>query len=169
MRVKTRIDGLKELNAGLAQLKKSTQAGVLTRVLKKAAKPIADKAKDLAPVETGELKNSIGLTVVRSTAGKSAYAAAMKAGASRSDAAQAARDANRADAGQSAKANVLVGTPLWRAHFAEFGTRKTPAHPFLGPALRSQEKMTIGIIKETLVKEIEATARRVARKKAKKK
>lgn len=169
MKVNARIQGLKELSASLADLKKSTQAGVLTRVLKKAAKPIADKAKELAPVDTGELRNSIGVTVVRSNAGKSAFAAAMKSGASRSDAAQAARDANRADAGNGAKATVLVGTPSWRAHFSEFGTLKAPAQPFLAPALRSQEKATVGLIKETLAKEIEATARRVARKKAKKK
>lgn len=168
MKVNVRIEGLKELVAGLDQFKKSTQSGVLTRALRKAAKPVKDKAQELAPKDTGELKESIGVTVMRSNAGKAAYAAAMKAGASRSDAAQAARDANRAAAGQGASATVLVGTPLWRAHFAEFGTLKHPAQPFLGPALHSQEQAVVGIVKDELGKQIEATAKRIAKKKAKK-
>lgn len=169
MKVHVAIKGVRELNAGLAQFKKSTQATVLNRTLKKAAAPIARKAQQLAPKRTHELEKSVGVTVVKANAGKAAFAAAMKAGATRAEAGQAARDANRAAAGSGAKATVLVGTPLFRAHFAEFGTTKHPAQPFLRPAVAALEGATIKTISDQLGKEIEATARRIAKRKAKKK
>lgn len=165
MKVRARIEGLKELKAGLEQFKKSTQAGVLSRALRKAAKPMADEARKLAPKNTHELEKSIGISVVKTNAGKAAYAAAMKAGANRAEAADAARTANQAAAGQGAKATVLVGTPLWRAHFPEFGTHTQPAHPYLTPAFHAHRNGVVKDLGQTLRKEIEATAKRVARRK----
>lgn len=167
MKVRFQIEGAKELNRRLAEFKKSTATGVLNRALKAAAKPIAVRAEELAPKLTGALKGSIGIAVVKSNAGKSAYAAAMQAGLTKADAALAAREANRAAAGAGAKAAVLVGSDLWRAHLTEFGTLKAPAQPFLGPALRAGEKQARATIAAELRKEIEKTAKRIARRKAK--
>jgi hypothetical protein len=93
-----KIDGLRETLRGLEGLKKSTQVGVLNRVLKKAAKPVEAAAKANAPVDSGELKESINTVVIRRNAGKSAYARTMRGGGSREDAVAAAREANAASA-----------------------------------------------------------------------
>ena len=86
--------------AGLEQFKKSTARAVLQRALNKAAAPIVSTAKALAPVKTGKLRASISSSIVRNSAGKSAYALAKSGGASDADAAAAARAANKAAAGK---------------------------------------------------------------------
>lgn len=167
MKVKVKLDGLRELDTGLAHFKKSTQAGILSRVLKNAAKPVADKARELVPKDTHELENSIAVAVVKSNAGKAAYHEAMVAGATKTEAAAAARAANRTAAGAGAKANVIVGTPLFRAHLTEFGTVKAPAQPFLRPAFNAKSGEVLSVIKAELGREIAATAKRIAKKKVK--
>lgn len=168
MKMKAKIDGLRDLDRNLAQFKKATQRNILERTLKKAAEPIKKDAQNMAPFDTGELKDSIGIRIIRSSAGKAAFAQAMTEGASRAEAAAAAHAANKVDAGKSLSATVQVGTALYRAHFAEFGTVKAPAHPFLGPAFRSGQDKVTGIIKEELGRQIEKTAKRLAKRNAKK-
>jgi len=163
-----KIEGLRELGAALNQFKKSTARGVLERALKKAAKPIEQTAKDDVPVDTGELKRSVAIEVVRSNAGKAAFADAMSGGASRQEASQAARNANRAAAGQGASAVVRVAAKAPHAIFVEFGTRRgISARPFLSTAMRSRSSQFLGIVKNELGNEIEKTAKRVARRAAK--
>lgn len=157
-----KIDGLQELDAALKQFAKSTQRSVLERTLKKAAKPIEAEAKKLAPEDTGELKSSIRTTVIRSNAGKAAFAEAMRSGATRMEAGQAARAANRAAAGQGASATVRVAATAPHSIFAEFGTVKMSAQPFMRPALHFKGKASVESIKDDLHKEIMATAKRVA-------
>jgi HK97 gp10 family phage protein len=58
---KFRVEGLKEIEAALAELPKAVGKRVLRNTLRKAAQPIADKAASLAPVDEGALKRSIGV------------------------------------------------------------------------------------------------------------
>ena len=51
MQTKLDIRGLREVAKGLEQFKKSTQTGVLTRALKRAAKPVENAARNYAPVD----------------------------------------------------------------------------------------------------------------------
>ncbi|WP_442583766.1 HK97-gp10 family putative phage morphogenesis protein [Mesorhizobium sp. ASY16-5R] len=165
----SRVVGLDEINRALDKLKKSTATGVLNRVLKKAAKPIADKARNNAPRDTGELKKSIKVEVVRSNAGKSAFASVMRDGGTRDDAAEAARAANRFAAGQGASAKVRVRAAARHAHLVEFGTVKMERQPFLLPAFRAGEKPAYASIRQDLLNEIEKTVQRIAVRQAKRK
>lgn len=167
MKTTLKVEGLAELQKGLEQFKKSTQTGVLNRVLKRAAKPIEAAAKANAPVDSGELRDSITTEVVRQNAGKAAFADAMRSGASRAEAGQAARAANRAAAGRGASATVRVRATAPQSVFNEWGTRKMAAQPFLGPALRHNENGAVRSIAADLKSEIEKTAARVARRAAK--
>lgn len=167
MKARVKISGLRELNAALGQFKKSTARSVLERALKKAAAPIAADAKQLAPVDTGDLRDSVGMTVVRNNAGKAAFAGVMRAGGSRQEAAAASRSANKEAAGRGASATVRVQATARHAHFAEWGTSKARAHPFLGPALASNKASFTDSLRNTIASEIEATAKRVAKRKAK--
>ncbi|MDF2811129.1 MAG: hypothetical protein K0S56_2160 [Microvirga sp.] len=168
MKTTLKVEGLAELQKGLEQFKKSTQTGVLTRVLRKAAKPIETAAKANAPVDSGELRDSIITEVIRTNAGKAAYTDAMRSGASRVEAGQAARAANREAAGRGASSTVRVRAKAWYSHFIEWGTRKASAHPFLGPALRQKEGAAVKSIAADLKSEIEKTAARVAKRAARK-
>lgn len=167
MRTTIKVSGLKELGQGLDQFKKSTATGVLNRVLKKAAKPVEEAARRKAPEDTGELKASIETVVVRRNAGKSAFAKAMRGGASRAEAGAAARDANRLAAGEGASATARVQATAPHAALVEFGTSKMAAHPFIGPALRTNESDVVRRIADDLKSEIEKTAARIARRTAK--
>lgn len=44
------------------------------------------------------------------------------------------------------KDSARAGTNLWRAHFAEFGTVKAAAHPFLFPAFEAKRKQVVNSI-----------------------
>lgn len=162
------VDGLAELKKNLEQFKKSTARSVLERALKKAAAPVEAAAERMAPVDTGKLKASIRTRVIRPNAGKSAYAATMRAGGSKADAAASARSANRAAAGQGASAKVRVEATAPHAHFAELGTSKQSAQPFMVPALASNKGAIISNIKTELAGEIKKTAARLAKRKASK-
>lgn len=155
-----KISGLRELDKNLEQFTKATQRRVLERVLKQTAKPVEDNAKRMAPVDRGDLKRSIETVVLRSNAGKAAFAKAMESGSTRAEAGKAAREANRAAAGQGASATVRVRATAPHAIFAEFGTQKMPAHPFMRPAFRSVK--TVETMRNLLRVEIDKTAKRMA-------
>lgn len=169
MKTSMKVEGLAELAKGLQQFKKSTQTGVLSRVLKRAAKPVEDAARRNAPVDSGELRDSITTEVIRTNAGKAAFARTMAEGGSRADATRAARDANRAYAAAGTSATVRVRAAAWYSHFVEWGTRKASAVPFLGPAIRQNERPAVKSIAADLKSEITKTAARIARRAAKRK
>lgn len=175
MRVKVSVSGLREVAAGLEDLAKSTQRGVLTRVLKRAAQPVEGAAKSMAPqpgknrYATGKLLASIGTIVLRGNPGKAAFAKSMQGGSSREEAAAAAKAANARAAGRGASATVRVKASAPHAHLIEDGTQKMAAQPFMGPALRQQRDGVIESIKADLANEIEKTAKRAAARAAKRK
>ena len=56
-----KASGFKELADALAQFNKSTERTVLRRVVTKALQPMLERAKQLAPVHEGHLRDSIVL------------------------------------------------------------------------------------------------------------
>jgi HK97 gp10 family phage protein len=160
------VTGAVETKKALEGLKKSTARGVLERVLKRAAKAVEAGAKSNAPVLTGELRKSISTKIIRNSAGKRAYAAAMASGASSAEAGLAARAANRTAAGAGLTAVARVSATAPHAHLVELGTQSAPAQPFLAPALRAANPLTD--IKTDIAREVVATAKRVAARAAKK-
>lgn len=124
---------------------KATQKNVLTRTLKKAAKPIDDQASSLAPVDTGKLQISVitGTVLTRSQR-SSAY-----------------------KNGTLGVAEVHVGTELSRGMFQEFGTYKMGAQPFMRPAWDANKQRAEEIIATELWVEIRKATERAARKRAK--
>lgn len=165
-----KIEGLSELLKGLEEFKKSTSRGILERAVKRAAKPVMETAKALAPVDTGELKKSITMKVIRNSAGKVAYADVMRGGGSAEEAAAAAHDANRAAkaAGNGPSALVRVQASAPHAHFSEFGTQHSAPQPFMGPAYLEAKQDVPRSIATDLKIEMEKSARRIAARAAKK-
>jgi len=164
-----RVEGLRELDAALAELPKAVARNTLRRVLKKAGQPIAEKARQLAPVDTGRLRDSINVSPKLGTkAGQKEYAAAMKQGLGQEAAVAAMRDARRAAKGEGSFAEMYVGPGRQpHAHLQEFGSVNNRPHPFMRPAWDANKDEALEIIKRDLGGEIAKAAKRVARRKAK--
>ncbi|MFS0736935.1 HK97-gp10 family putative phage morphogenesis protein [Sphingomonas sp. 1P06PA] len=59
MRMSVRIDGLKDVEARLEKLRSAAAAGEVRAALKAGGEVIASRAKELVPVDTGALRDSI--------------------------------------------------------------------------------------------------------------
>lgn len=169
-----KMEGLKELEDALLELPKSVQGNVLKRAVSTAAADFADHASRLAPKDKGKLATEIKVGKAKVvTPGAAAFAAAMKENATRAEAAQAARAANRAAGGRGRSAVTSVG-PTQRAFyglFQEFGTAHHAAKPFMRPtwdALKSSMLDTMADVLRTKIAEAAArAAKRAARLAAK--
>lgn len=140
-----KVDGLREVKAALRELPKATGKNVLRRVLIRRAEPVAERARQLAPVDTGQLRDSI---VVSTKLGKR-----QRRGHSKQD-----RD----------DVDVFVGPgPAgFYGWMQEFGTARVAARPFMRPAWDAEKAGVLSGIADDLRKEIEKAAARLARKAA---
>lgn len=170
------IEGLAELDRALAELPKATARNTLKRVLVKAGQPIADAASRNAPVRTGELRESIVVSSrVENNAGKSEYAAAMRAGLGQGAAVSAMRDARRAAKGTGSFAQIVVGPTKAKSKrdaikriVQEFGSVNQPPTGFMRRAWDSEKDNALEIIRRDLGDEIAKSVARVAKSAARK-
>lgn len=165
------IDGLSDLDKALGELPKSTARGVLHRVLRKAAAPMAAEAQRLAPDDPAsgapDLHTSIDVsTKLKNPTGKSEYAAVMRSGGTKAEAGAAMRAARRAS--NKSFAEIYVGPGKGGAHgvLQEFGTVHHGAQPFMRPAWDGNRDRALDIIADELGGEIMKAAKRLAKKRA---
>lgn len=148
-----KIEGLKELQKALAELPRQTAKNTGIRTLKKGAKPIDDAASANAPEMTGKLETSV-TTGTKLTRGQQVGGARLQS-----------------DGGfRSASKNyveVHVGTSLSRGLFTEFGTYKDPPQMWFTRAFESTQDQALRIITTELAVEIDKSAKRLAKKRAK--
>ncbi|OMQ44930.1 HK97-gp10 family putative phage morphogenesis protein [Ensifer sp. 1H6] len=146
MAIKVKVEGFRELDKALQQLKVATAKNVARRVLMKAAEPIAEDMRARAPddPDTGgnDLKSSIGvgtkLTKRQSKANK-----------------------------RESPVEVFVGAGgVPQAHLQEFGTEHHVAQPFARPAWDAGKSQALETIRDELTIEIGKAATRAARKAA---
>ncbi len=149
MRVSFKVEGFKDIENALIELKTATAKNIAKKVLIKAGKPIADAAIAYAPDDPAtngyDLKRSIAVSSKLSRRQKKMARRTVKSGV-----------------------EVYVGAgPLPQAHLQEFGTVSHPAHPFMRPAWDANNGKAFNSIKADMWTEIEAAANRAARKAAK--
>lgn len=142
-----RIDGLKELDAALAQLPKATGKAVLRRTAVRALAPVIAEARQLVPVDQGALKASLKITTKLSKRQQRLNARAVAEG----------KSSVQLYAGPAA---------LPSAHLIEFGTSKMAAQPFMRPAWDSKKDEVLELVKTEMADEITKAAGRLARKAA---
>lgn len=147
------LDGLKELEAAMMELPKTTNKRLATRVLKKAGQVIADAATLLVPVGLGDknghhLKDvigvSAGLNKNQRRKSKKESAVEMHVGP------QYSADIQRARIG----------------HLVEFGTAKSAARPYMRPAFDAKARAAFDIIKDGLSEAVQKAVKRHERKQA---
>jgi HK97 gp10 family phage protein len=141
------VEGLRELDAALGNLPKSTGKAVLRRTLKKAAQPIIEEATAKVPVLTGALQISIGAGTKLTK--------------------RQARLHRKMFASDRASVEMFVGAGgLAQATQAEFGNRHQAAEPYMRPAWDGNQDQALEIIKAELGAEIIKAAQRLAKKAA---
>ncbi|GGO90817.1 HK97-gp10 family putative phage morphogenesis protein [Stakelama pacifica] len=138
------LSGFKELDAALAKFSKSTERALLRRVATRALEPFVTEAKRLAPVASGNLRDSI--TIGTKLTGN------------------ARREARR-DPPDGVR--VFAGTADREAVPNEFGTVRAPAQPFMRPAWDTTSNLVLARVMDDLADEIDRTAQRVAARAAK--
>lgn len=119
------IQGAKEMEALLKDLGPKVATRLGDKALRAAARPIIKEAKRLVPVRTGQLKRSI----------------------------VAAKGNNK-----QTEREVLIGfkPPVSRrAHFTEFGTSHSAAHPFIRPAMDARAQDALNAMVDALATGIE--------------
>lgn len=126
MKTKVAMAGLKDLEKSLGQLSKATARNTLKAVLRRAGQPMADAAKAKAPVDQGNLRDSITVSAkISNPIGDAAFAKAMRAGLGQAMAVASKRSALRAAraSGNTSFAVMYVGPANQpSAHLVEFGT-----------------------------------------------
>lgn len=162
-----KMEGLKELEAALAELPKATGKAVLRRVLRKMATPIVSDAKGKAPVDTGllvskiEQSGELSANEQREVGGGPQFLGIGDSGEKVFSKA-AAKNYVEIHVGVAGRKQSIA-----RGFFQEFGTIENVAHPFMRPAWDGNKDRALSTFKADVWAEIQKAAARRARKLAK--
>ncbi|MTH76316.1 HK97 gp10 family phage protein [Paracoccus aestuariivivens] len=158
------IQGLADLEKALDNLSKSVNRSVLRKSLRKAAGPMRDMAKSLAPVDDGELRDSVIIGGLLNKSQKSKH--------------------RKLTADERSSIELFVG-PSYKlgaggrhGHLVEFGTEPhivggvfagaqhpgTAPQPFMRPAFDAEARPTVDRLAPLLWAEIEAAIKRQAKR-----
>lgn len=141
-KIVVKVEGMKELQRALEELPEALANSVMSKVLRDRAEPIAATARQLVPVDSGALRNSI---TVSTRLTRRQFGEHRKEGP---------RDVE-----------VFIGPgSLPQAHLQEFGTFKDPAQPFMRPAWDQHRNSVLEGIAGDLWRAIEKAAMRLAKK-----
>jgi HK97 gp10 family phage protein len=141
MRTSVKVEGLRDLDQSLRKLAEDVSRGAAKAAMRRgvirAGQLVVDAARAKVPVMSGKLRDSISVsTRVDNKAGKSAFAAVMKAGGSKEEAVSALRSALREDKGSKSTVEVYIGPSdrgtgkqLPYGQLVEFGSRPHVIRP----------------------------------------
>ena len=145
-----RVDGFKELDAALQEMKTATARGTVRRAMLKALQPMADEASRLAPDDPRTPSPDLHRTI--------------KVG----DTLKAGRSIMAKGFGfKDGQVTVWMGPTREgypQAMMQEFGTVNQPAQPYMRPAWDAGHGQLLEDLKAGLKIEIDKTAARAARK-----
>ncbi|WP_233469463.1 HK97-gp10 family putative phage morphogenesis protein [Neorhizobium petrolearium] len=141
MRLKVRVEGLKELDKALGALPRATGKNVSRRALMKAGQVIADAGRDNAPEKEGHLKASYGVGTKLT---------------------RRQRQQHR----KESPVEVFAGPNDPAAVQTEFGNEHQAAEPHLRPAWDANKDKALEIVKDELTAEIAKAVSRAERKAA---
>lgn len=142
--IRFKLEGLSECHAALRALPDATAKNVLRRIGRQRLEPMAERARALAPVEDGTLKESVMVSTQLTRRQRSQH---QKLGPD--------------------DVEIFMGAgALPQAHMMEFGTVDVAPRPFMRPAWDGGREKLLEGLKEDLWREIEKAANRLARKAA---
>jgi HK97 gp10 family phage protein len=155
MIAKVKITGLREMQRTLDRLPRELIKSSESAVLRAGAKPIEKAAKAKVPVGTGLLKKSIGNRVKKVDGSTSARIGPRTGFKGRS----LGMKKNKAGV-----ASEKFADPNKYSHLVEFGSSRSPAQPFIRPAIKAAQSQVMDAMAAGLDKHLTRTAARLARK-----
>jgi HK97 gp10 family phage protein len=167
VRLTIQIKGLKELERGLQDLKKATRRNAIRRALMKSIEPMAEDARQRAPVDKGKLQKSIivgtKVKVSQSTGGLEKIMTDQGIRTTGGNFEMTPDGWRRRSAGAII---VYMGPTSSIAHFQELGTAHHAAQPFMRPAFEANKEAVLNDFQKWLEVEVEKARKRAARKAA---
>jgi HK97 gp10 family phage protein len=133
-----KVEGLRELDAALSDLPKATSRNVMRRAGIKALEPMAEEMRRRVPVDSGDLKDGIGVSTRNPRRNRRQSEVEVHAGPGRHP----------------------------QAHLREFGGDGNPPEPYVRPAWDGGKIELLDTIKQDLWSEIDKAAARLAKKAA---
>ncbi len=125
MRIEVEIKGDHELVRNLRKISKNATRKALSKAAKAGAEPIAKRMKELAPVDTGRLRDSI----------KTSFAY---------------RSSNTARVRIGPRIKPKEGYGVAYDVFQEYGTSDHPAQPYARPAADEKKELAIEIVRSVM-------------------
>lgn len=171
MKVRLRVEGVKDLDNALKSLSRATQKRVLVRALTKGGELIAEEARALVPVRTGNLRDSIEVSTklndrqdrVTTKESRAEVYVGPRSGGGDPDGYYGHMVEFGTSAGAKGGRNA-AGRKVYRTHPGN------PPQPFLRPAFDAKEQQALGAIADELrsavFKSIDRRARREAKRQA---
>ena len=159
-RALTNLDGVLDALRSLPPAIASKGGGPVRVALAKAARRIRDRARQLAPKDSGAMAENIVMkrdTRPDQVGANERYRVGVRGGARRY--ANTKRNVRNGRAGK--KYETAGATYYWR--FKEFGTRLMAPEPFLRPAFDQEAGPALDAIGDDLEKAIHAAAKRAAK------
>ncbi|AEC22288.1 hypothetical protein PT7_P052 (plasmid) [Pusillimonas sp. T7-7] len=137
MKTSMQMTGLRELGAAMKELDSRVQKRIARSATAAGARVIANEAKKLVPVDTGNLKKNIRTANLKpNQPGLQETVVGVRVKGKKDDSAYYFR-------------------------FLEFGTAHMAPRPFLRPAFETKKQEAAGKIKEQLAKRLEAEAQKI--------
>lgn len=146
VRADFKIEGLKEMDAVLKDLGESQSKAILRRTLRQLGKPIADDARELAPIDnTRDDGPHLYETIGVSSSLDPKHRRRMRG--------------QRKMTGGTVQMYVGPGKNAFHAHLQEFGTEHHGAQPFMRPAWDKNKGLLMGRLKDLLWQNIQRRIR----------
>lgn len=136
------VDGVEDVRRALAQLPKSQSRTAMRRVLRKAAKPMVAPARAAAPVDEGQLRDSIRVGTKLTPRQKGLHRR------------------------EKMEAEVFFGPTDPKGFLVEFGTRHSEARPFLRPVWDAEREAVLERVRRGIMHEIGVQIARYERRMA---
>jgi len=151
MTVTVKLEGFDGFERNLAQLERlATRKAVARRALKKAAEPMADLASGLAPVDKGNLANSVIVGTKLDGRQAKMHRRMFKG--------------DRTSVEMFVGPSYLLGDGGRHGHLQEFGTVHHAPQPFMRPAWDRDHKALLQRLGELMAVEIEKAITRASRR-----
>lgn len=142
MSIKFKVDGLKEMDAQLKALGDSQSKQVVRRTLKQLGNPIAEDAKDFAPIDNTRDDGPHLYEMIKVSASL-----------------EAKHKRRLKNPQGTISVYVGPGKKAFHAHLQEFGTEHHGAQPYMRPAWDKNKGVLLGRLKQLLWENIQRRIR----------
>ncbi len=164
-----KLEGLKELDAQLKQLGSAAAVKTMASQIRKAMKPVLEDAKSRVPVDSGALRDSLALRVLKPNQTKTSSVMGGVVVRPNAGAKKALKHIKKFVKDKSERKKLgkefLRQTGPRRWHFIEFGTSRMTAKPFLRPSMDAAADKIVTDFRNELRKRVKRAARKQARSK----